>query len=73
MNFLLASGFLLLGLSFKLRAIPNTLTATFSFDGAESLMSVSALGLLSGSFMIASVIGLVALLTLFASNRWWRN
>ena len=91
-TFLLASSFLLLGLSFALGANPNTLTATFSFYGVDSLMSVSALGLISGSFMIAlafatvlarlklmkptpalllaAIISLVALLTLFASNRW---
>ena len=91
-TFLLASSFLLLGLSFALGANSNTLTATFSFYGVDSLMSVSALGLISGSFMIAlafatvlarlklmkptpallltAIISLVALLTLFASNRW---
>ena len=91
-TFLLASSFLLLGLSFALGANPNTLTATFSFYGVDSLMSVSALGLINGSFMIAlafatvlarfklmkptpalllaAIISLVVLLTLFASNRW---
>ena len=91
-TFLLTTSFLLLGLSFAVGSNPNTLTATFSFYGVDSLMSVSALGLISGSFMIAlafatvlarlklmkptpalllaAVISLVALLTLFASNRW---
>ena len=91
-TFLLTSSFLLLGLSFTLGANLNTLTATFSFYGVDSLMSVSALGLISGSFMVAlafatvfarfklikptpalllaAIISLVALLTLFASNRW---
>jgi len=90
--FLLTISFLLLGLSFALGAGQNLLSATFSFYQIDSLISVSALALLSSSFMIAlgfatllahfqlmkptaalllaSVISLIPLLTLLASNRW---
>jgi reactive chlorine resistance protein C len=92
---LLASSFLLLGLSFALGANPNSLTATFSFYKLDSLFSTTVLGLLSGSAMVALafatvlahcklmkptvalllawVISLVALATLFASTRWMQQ
>ncbi|RYV01348.1 hypothetical protein SOPP22_13180 [Shewanella sp. OPT22] len=57
---LLSLSLLTLGLSFVLGANPNTLTATYSFYGLDTALSVSTLGVLTGSVMIALVVATLA-------------
>lgn len=60
LTFLLSLSFLMLGLSFAIGANPNTLTATFSFYGLDTLMPLDTLGLITGSTMLALVAATLA-------------